>query len=101
MLFSMLLKQKKTFRVWFDEKMFPCFTIMVKSCYIFSFVLFLIDSGEVPADGEKTSTENSKKRKLKTPVQIMTLENFYNGNYGFVIYLCLFLLFQVGYVLQV
>ncbi|ESQ38007.1 hypothetical protein EUTSA_v10028592mg [Eutrema salsugineum] len=35
-------------------------------------------SGEVPADGDKTSAENSKKRKLKTPIQIMALENFYN-----------------------
>lgn len=41
---------------------------------------FLIDSGEVPADGEKASAENSKKRKLKTPIQVMALENFYNGN---------------------
>ncbi|CAA7047047.1 unnamed protein product [Microthlaspi erraticum] len=36
------------------------------------------DSGEVPADGEKTSVENSKKRKVKTPIQVMALENFYN-----------------------
>ncbi|XP_010455984.1 PREDICTED: uncharacterized protein LOC104737481 [Camelina sativa] len=36
------------------------------------------DSGEAPADGDKASTENSKKRKLKTPIQVMTLENFYN-----------------------
>uniref|UniRef100_A0A1J3FYR7 Homeobox protein 10 n=1 Tax=Noccaea caerulescens TaxID=107243 RepID=A0A1J3FYR7_NOCCA len=38
----------------------------------------LSDSGEVPADGEKASAENSKKRKLKTPIQVMALENFYN-----------------------
>ncbi|CAL9233166.1 unnamed protein product [Arabidopsis halleri] len=36
------------------------------------------DSGEAPADGDKASTENSKKRKLKTPIQVMALENFYN-----------------------
>ncbi|KAF8116450.1 hypothetical protein N665_0017s0012 [Sinapis alba] len=35
-------------------------------------------SGEMPADGDKHSAENSKKRKLKTPVQVMALENFYN-----------------------
>ncbi|KAL1188382.1 Homeobox-DDT domain protein RLT1 [Cardamine amara subsp. amara] len=34
-------------------------------------------SGEAPADGDKASTENSKKRKLKTPIQVMALENFY------------------------
>ncbi|KAG7614993.1 putative transcription factor Homeodomain-TALE-KNOX family [Arabidopsis thaliana] len=36
------------------------------------------DSGEATADGDKASTENSKKRKLKTPMQVMALENFYN-----------------------
>ncbi|KAG2330783.1 hypothetical protein Bca4012_019643 [Brassica carinata] len=37
------------------------------------------DSGEMPADGDKQhSAENSKKRKLKTPIQVMALENFYN-----------------------
>ncbi|CAH8361074.1 unnamed protein product [Eruca vesicaria subsp. sativa] len=38
----------------------------------------LSDSGEMPADGDKHSAENSKKRKLKTPIQVMALENFYN-----------------------
>lgn len=38
----------------------------------------LSDSGEMPADGDKHSAENSKKRKLKTPMQVMALENFYN-----------------------
>ncbi|CAE6138770.1 unnamed protein product [Arabidopsis arenosa] len=33
---------------------------------------------EALADGDKASTENSKKRKLKTPIQVMALENFYN-----------------------
>ncbi|KAH0855927.1 hypothetical protein HID58_084188 [Brassica napus] len=32
----------------------------------------------MPADGDKHSAENSKKRKLKTPMQVMALENFYN-----------------------
>lgn len=54
------------------------------------YVLFLIDSGEVPADGDKASTENSKKRKLKTPIQVMALENFYNGKL-WLCYLHLFL----------
>ncbi|XP_023637214.1 uncharacterized protein LOC17884132 isoform X2 [Capsella rubella] len=36
------------------------------------------DSGEAPTDGDKVSAENSKKRKLKTPIQVMALENFYN-----------------------
>ncbi|KAH0908337.1 hypothetical protein HID58_031658 [Brassica napus] len=47
---------------------------MVKLSYVFC----LIDSGEMPADGDKHSAENSKKRKLKTPMQVMALENFYN-----------------------
>lgn len=60
--------------------------------YVFNCsVLILIDSGEAPADGDKASTENSKKRKLKTPIQVMALENFYNGNYGFVICVCYFM----------
>lgn len=49
---------------------------MVKLSYVFC----LIDSGEMPADGDKHSAENSKKRKLKTPMQVMALENFYNGS---------------------
>lgn len=52
--------------------------VMVESCYLFFFLF--IDSGEMPADGDKHSAENSKKRKLKTPIQVMALENFYNGN---------------------
>lgn len=41
----------------------------------------------MPADGEKHSAENnSKKRKLKTPIQLMALENFYSGSHGLVVY---------------
>ncbi|CAN8247942.1 unnamed protein product [Cochlearia groenlandica] len=37
------------------------------------------DSGEAPIDGgDKTSAENSRKRKLKTPNQVTALEDFYN-----------------------
>jgi hypothetical protein len=54
--------------------------VSLLSSYVFDFyVLFSIDSGEATADGDKASTENSKKRKLKTPMQVMALENFYNG----------------------
>jgi hypothetical protein len=53
--------------------------VSLLSSYVFDFyVLFSIDSGEATADGDKASTENSKKRKLKTPMQVMALENFYN-----------------------
>ncbi|XP_010529782.1 PREDICTED: uncharacterized protein LOC104806525 isoform X2 [Tarenaya hassleriana] len=36
------------------------------------------DSGEMHVDGDKISAENNKKRRLKTPAQVMALENFYN-----------------------
>ncbi|CAH2071812.1 unnamed protein product [Thlaspi arvense] len=38
----------------------------------------MVDSGDVPGDGDKSSAENSKKRKLKTPIQVMALEKIYN-----------------------
>ena len=45
-------------------------------CFYFSAI---IDSGEVQTEENKVSVDVNKKRMLKTPAQVMALENFYKG----------------------
>ena len=47
--------------------------------YFFNYFLFLLESSEVHSEENKVSSEKDKKRRLKTPAQVMALERFYNG----------------------